>query len=144
MTDWPFVLTEPSKRTVNPFQILSDFWTSKTVGHVLEPVPFRMSLETCKSACSLYPSVPCLKRLCLFCLRYSVCIVGLLDYLIPVETFHSGMRMSVRNNFRNEIIPDDLYGYKNSDRHHVNEYRAIREPRDELVPERLLSRAKIM
>ena len=38
VTDWPFVHMGPSDRTINLFQIWSNFWTSTKVCHVLELV----------------------------------------------------------------------------------------------------------
>ena len=48
VTDRPFVLTGPANRTVNPFPIRSDNWTSKKAGPVLEPFRSQMDLSPCK------------------------------------------------------------------------------------------------
>ena len=48
VTDRPFVHTGPANRTVNPFPIRSDNWTSKIAGPVLEPFQSQMDLSPCK------------------------------------------------------------------------------------------------
>ena len=48
VTDRPFVHTGPTNRTVNPFPIRSDNWTSKKAGPVLEPFRSQMNPLSCK------------------------------------------------------------------------------------------------
>ena len=48
VTDRPFVHKGPADRTVNPFPIRSDNWTSKKAGPVLEPFRSQMDLSPCK------------------------------------------------------------------------------------------------
>ena len=48
VTDRPFVHTGPVHRTVNPFPMRSDNWTSKKAGPVLEPFRSQMDLPPYK------------------------------------------------------------------------------------------------